>query len=94
MFEGGDSGAPWMRYMDAPKPYREATQAHLCARWLVAVLQEMGVPVKPCDVVKMAKEAGVPKGVVYRARNELEGVVVDTEGKFSPHNMWSLNGHG
>ena len=49
---------------------------------------------KQRDVVEMAKEAGFRKGVVYRAKGELEGVVVDTEGKFSPHNMWSLNGHG
>ena len=76
-----------------PRPCQEPAQAELCANWLVAMLQELTRSVKPCDVVAMAKEAGFRKGV-YRARNELEGVVVDTEGKFSPHNIWSLNGHG
>jgi hypothetical protein len=67
--------------------------AHGWRGW-TATLEELGRPVKPCDVVAMAKEEGFRKGVVYRTRNELEGMVVDTEGKVSPHNMWSLNNHG
>ena len=38
------------------------------------------------------KEPGLKQGVIYRARKELEGTVVNTQGKKSPHNQWALAG--
>ena len=42
----------------------------------------------------LAKEAGFKKGVVYRARKELEGRVVDTDSWRSPKNRWELMDDG
>ena len=47
---------------------------------------------RPREVVTLGKEAGFKQGVIYRARKELEGTVVDTEGKRSPRNRWALAG--
>ncbi|MBN1139727.1 MAG: hypothetical protein JXM73_24355 [Anaerolineae bacterium] len=79
-----------MRYGDAPRPFREPTQAEACAAWLLDLLEEAGEPVKPKDVVALGKEAGFSQGVIYRARKDLEGTVVNTEGKRSPNNRWAL----
>jgi hypothetical protein len=89
VFEAGGE-APILRYTKAPKPFQEPTQAEECAAWLVEVLEEAGEPLKPKEIVKMAKEMGFTQGVVYRARKDLEGTVVDTENKFSPGNRWRL----
>ena len=78
-----------MVYKEAPEVYREPTQAEACAGWLVEVLEEAGEPMKPKDVVELGAEAGFKQGVIYRARKELEGTVVNTEGKMSPGNRWT-----
>jgi hypothetical protein len=82
--------APVIRYVEAPKPYREPTQAEQCAAWLVEVLQEAGEPVPVKEVYTLAEEAGFKRGVVYRARKALQAVVVDTERSRSPRNRWKL----
>jgi hypothetical protein len=79
-------------YGEAPERYREPTQTEACGAWLVDALREAGEPMSPREVVALAREAGFKKGVVYRARKELEGVVVDTEKKMSPRNRWVLSG--
>ena len=84
------SAVPRVRYVGAPAGYREPTQAEECGAWLVELLEEAGEALSPKEVVGLAKEAGFSRGVVYRARKELEGVVVDTEGKFSPQNRWAV----
>ena len=45
---------------------------------------------RPKEVVALGKEAGFKQGVIYRARKELEGMVVITEGKRSPNSHWAL----
>ena len=79
-----------MRYVEAPKAFREPTQAEECAEWLVEVLAEAGEPLRPKEVVALAREAGFARGVVYRAREALEGIIVNTENKMSPDNRWAL----
>jgi hypothetical protein len=91
---GAGSEAPVLRYTKAPKPFREPTQAEECAAWLVEVLEEAGEPLKPKEIVKMAKAYGFSRGVVYRARAELREVVVDTEPHRHPDNRWRLTEDG
>ena len=81
-----------MRYGEAPEAYREPAQAAACAAWLLEVLEEAGEPVTPREVVALGKEAGFRQGVIYRARKELEGKVVNTEGKKAPNNRWRVSG--
>ena len=88
--EGGKAGGtvPRVVYGDAPKAFKEPTQAEVCAAWLVEVLEEAGEPMRPKEVVALEKE----EGVIYRARKELEGRVVNTEGKRAPGNRWEYAG--
>lgn len=87
---GSPVGAPWLRYTKAPKAYRELTQAEACAVWLVGLLEDVGEPMKPKEIVKLAKDVGFSRGVVYRAREQLAGVVADTEPHRHPENRWGL----
>jgi len=88
----GESPVPWVVYGPAPNAYREPTQAEACAAWLVELLREAGEPLQPREVVALAQDAGFKKGVVYRAKQGLEGVVVDTGSWRSPTNRWELAG--
>jgi hypothetical protein len=81
---------PVLRYTAPPKPYREPTQADACAEWLLETLREAGEALRPKDILALAREAGFTQGVVYRARNQLAGQVVDTELRRSPKNHWTL----
>jgi hypothetical protein len=83
---------PRVVYGPAPRPYRKPTQTETCAAWLVETLREAGAPLRPKKVMALAEEAGFRKGVVYMARRELEGVVVNTDKKMSPSNLWTLAG--
>ena len=94
VLEAGDERAPTLRYGEAPQEQRERTQVEECAEWLVEVLAEAGEPLRPKEVVALAKEAGFARGVVYRAREALEGVVVDTEPHRCPDNRWVLAAEG
>jgi hypothetical protein len=86
----GKEGAPVLRYSEHPDPPRPPTQAEECARWLVEVMEQAGGPVKPKEIVRLAKEAGFGQRLLYRARKALEGTVVDTGTKFAPGNEWRL----
>jgi hypothetical protein len=88
--EPRESGAPRLRYGAVPVPYRRPTLTDDCARWLRDLLESEGEPQKPADVLKLAAQCGYRRGVVYRARRSLEGIIVDTETRFSPHNLWTL----
>lgn len=88
------SGVPTIRYTPPPKPYRAMTKADQCAAWLADYLEEAAEPMRPADVIRAADEAGYTRGVVYRARTQLRGVVADTKGKHHPENRWQLSGDG
>lgn len=88
--ESGDERAPTLRYGEAPKEHRERTQAEECAKWLIEALALAGEPVKPGEIVKMAEGEGFSRRVVYRAREALGRVVVDTGHKQASGNRWRL----
>ena len=91
-FQPDPEGVPWLVYGEPPVPYHPPTQVDACAEWLVGLLQAAGHPLRPQDVVAAAAGAGFRQRMVYHARKQLEGVVVDTENKYSPHNCWRLAG--
>jgi hypothetical protein len=84
------NGVPVLEYTAPPRAYRPPTKADACAEWLLDLLCEAGEPLKPGAVVELAWEEGFKRGVVYRARRQLEGAVVDTDTKYSPNNRWAL----
>jgi hypothetical protein len=86
----GEGTVPRVVYGQPPERYREPTQVDECARWLVDLLQEAGTPLPPRRVLALAREVGFSRGVVYRARKQLESIVLDTEKKMSPRNKWRL----
>ncbi len=81
---------PLLRYTAAPRPYREPTKADACADWLLETLRQAGEALRPKEILALAREAGFTQGVVYRARHQLAGQVVDTEPRRSPRNRWAL----
>jgi hypothetical protein len=85
---------PRVVYGPAPKPYRKPTQTEACAAWLVDTLREAAVPQQPKKVLALAQEQGFTRATVYRARRELEGVVVHMGNKRSPGSLWALSGEG
>ena len=91
-FEDNGRAAPEIRYGDAPQAYKKATQTETCAEWLLETLQEAGEPMRPKEVLVLAKEYGFKEGTIYRARKELEGTVVNTAGKKAPGNRWEYVG--
>ncbi|MBN1139388.1 MAG: AAA family ATPase [Anaerolineae bacterium] len=89
-FQPGPGGVPHILYGPPPVPYRPPTQIDACAQWLVDLLGAAGRPLRPQDVLAAAAGAGFRPWAVYQARKRLEGTVVDTETRFSPHNCWRL----
>ena len=71
-----------------PDTYHPPTRLDECKAWLLTKIQE--VPVKPKEIVAVGEEAGFTRDLIYRARRELEGQIVNTEGKNSPRNRWKL----
>ena len=55
-----------------------------------SLLAEAGEPLPPREVYALAAESGFTKGVVYRARKKLEGIIVNTDLRRSPKNRWAL----
>ena len=58
-----------------------------CADWLLQVLAENG-PMKVSDIVEAAKEQGYSRAMVFRVREMLQDVVVNTLGYRHPDNCW------
>jgi hypothetical protein len=86
------SGNPQIVYSEAPKPYREPTQAELCAEWILEALVEEEEPIKPRDLLEMATKAGFKRDTFYAAHIKLEREkrVKDTLGNKNPDNAWML----
>jgi len=87
-FEDNGQAAPEIRYGEVPKPHREPTKAEACANWLLELLQEVGEPMQPKEVIELGKEVGFKQATIYRARKELEGTVGNTAGKKVRRNSW------
>ncbi|MBN2147994.1 MAG: AAA family ATPase [Anaerolineales bacterium] len=74
--------------LNAPAPYREPTQKDECKEWLEDFLRSSAKPVKPLDVIQAAKEEGISRAMVFRARKELGSKIVNVGGRRSPENRW------
>jgi len=85
-------GGVMLKYGEAPEAYQEPTRTQVCAEWLVQVLEEAGEPVAPKDLIEMGEEKGFNRRMIYRAREELGGELVNTGGRRSPQNKWALVG--
>lgn len=82
-------GGKRMVYGEAPNADTTARQD--CGSWLLEYLQANG-PSKVKDVLADALEAGYSRDMVYRARKELEGRIVNTKGHKHPQNRWAMFG--
>ncbi len=74
--------------LEAPQRYREPTKEDECAAWLLELLRDG--PMKPRNIIEAGKEEGFSRGLIYNARNSLQGRIVNTQGKNSPYNEWRL----
>lgn len=83
-----DPETPVVRYGEAADPYREPSEVELCAEWMLSLL-ESG-PMKPDEIVQMAKQEGYSRSTVYRARRAVGIRVSNSAGKNSPDNEWQL----
>jgi len=79
-----------LEYCEAPQPYRAPTMLEECGDWLRALLETAEEPLRPREVVELAKKAGYSRAAVYRVRDALEGEVVNTKGRQHPENGWTL----
>jgi len=75
---------------DAPEAYQEPTERDAASEWLLSFLAEAGEPVNPKEVIAAAKEAGYARAMIYRVRDELKGLVVNSKGRQHPQNGWTL----
>jgi hypothetical protein len=85
-------GGKKLVYGEAPN-LEASTSRDDCGGWLIEFLQENG-PSKVKAVLNAALEAGYSRDVVYRARKELEGRIVNTKGHKHPGNQWTLSEDG
>lgn len=92
VFNDPKSDNPVIVFSEAPKPYKEPTQAELCANWIIESLEEADEPIKPRDLESLAQKVGFKRDTFYAAhrRLEREGRVKDTLGNKNPENAWQL----
>lgn len=76
--------------MEPPKQFREEKEVSpaTCADWLTGLLVDAEEPMRPADVVRLAKEAGFSRALVYRARAALGTLIEDTNNGKPPNNRW------
>jgi hypothetical protein len=79
-----------VQYGDAPQRFASPTTAERCGEWLLATLAEASRPLRPCELVEAAQDAGFTRSMVYRARRQLGERIVDTAGHKNPDNQWDL----
>jgi KaiC/GvpD/RAD55 family RecA-like ATPase len=72
----------------APKPYRQLTQMDECKEWLEDILKDTPEGIKVMEVIEAGNETGFNRRMIFRARQELSGHIVNTEGRKSPGNCW------
>ena len=91
VFEGENVPVPTLRYTEYVEPAAQPSQTDLCAGWLFHFLDAAGEPVKPADAVREARKAGYSRSTLYRARENLGGLVVDLgTGTRDPLKRWTL----
>ena len=90
VFEKGTGSVPTLRYFAQPED-PPPTHAQLCAAWLLDFLTEAGGPVRPCEVVAAAGQAGFPRPTLYRVLRALTGRIVDVgSSRRDPNKRWAI----
>ncbi len=84
----------FLKWGPPPQRYEEPTRADQVEQWLLQLLHDSEEPVKPADVIETGIELGYSESAIYRARKNLEGKIVNTAGRRSPDNMWTLASQG
>ena len=82
---GGNRNLPLHQAISPTAPARAA--------WLVASLRENGAPMAPRELTQFAARQAYSQSNLYRARRKLDLQIVDTRGKWSPRNRWTLPDH-
>ena len=72
-----------------PQAYKQPTKTDECAEWLVRTLADSD-PLKPGEITKKAVGEGFSQRTVYRSREKLGELIVDTEGHKHPENRWAV----
>lgn len=92
VFNDPKSDNPVIVFSEAPKPYKEPTQAELCANWILESLEEADEPIKPRKLEALAQKVGFKRDTFYAAHRKLEREkrVKDTLGNKNPENAWQL----
>ena len=93
VFSDSKSDNPVIVFSEAPKPYKEPTQAELCANWIIESLEEADEPIKPKELEALAQKVGFKRDTFYAAHRKLERErrVKDTLGNKNPENAWQLS---
>ena len=79
-----------LKYGPVPERYEAPTKIDSCTDWLLAVLEELGEPAKPAELVELAADEGYGRALVYKSKKLLEGQIINTRGRKDPHNKWAL----
>jgi hypothetical protein len=73
---------------NAPKQYREPTEADECGEWLEDELKENPEGLRPKEIKKRAKDMGFSPSMIDRMRRKLANHIVNTRGRQAPDNAW------
>ncbi len=73
---------------NAPKQYREPTEADECSEWLEDILKENPDGLRPKEIEKIGKELGFSRSMIHRVRRNLASHIVNSRGRQSPDNAW------
>lgn len=93
----GVSFTPWdenpevaiLSYGDVPAEDQDLNKIDQCVVWLSDLLEEMG-PLPTDEIMEIADQDGYNKRMVYRARQRLAHVILDTRGPYVEGNGWRL----
>jgi hypothetical protein len=85
--KGTGDGGKRFEFGEAPS-VEPTTSRDECGEWLVELLA--GGPMRLKEIMAAGAEAGYNVSMIWRARKERAGEVVDTKGKQHPANKWAL----
>lgn len=79
----------FLKWGEAPVPWREPTKQESCEEWLLRTLEEAGGEMKPKELEELAEEAGYNRRMLYRVRDHL-GNLIESTGRRNPNGVWRL----